>query len=279
MRVKGQIIKNISDTYDCLVNEDIYTCKCRGNFRHKNIIPMVGDFVFIDTEKKIIEEIMERKNSIIRPRVSNITKAFVVTSFVNPDFSTNLLDKLLTELEISNIIPVIIMTKMDLASKEDYKKVKDVLKYYEKIGYKVLYNTDSSKIKDELKNNTTVLMGQTGAGKSTLLNKLFKDLDLKTGEISMALGRGKHTTRHVEIIVKDNIKVIDTPGFSALSFLDLKKEMVRDAFVEFKKYPCPYNDCMHIKEAECNVIKEVKRGNILNSRYLNYKNFIDEFGR
>ena len=120
-------------------------------------------------------------------------------------------------------------------------------------------------------------MGQTGAGKSTMLNKLFKDLNLSVGDVSLALGRGRHTTRHVEIIIKDNIKVLDTPGFSALSFLNYSKELVRDSFIEFKKYPCPYKDCMHLKESECNIIKEVKKGNILKSRYDNYKDFIDEF--
>ena len=279
-KIKGQIIKNVSDLYDCLLDDNrVITCKCLGNFRYKNIIPIVGDFVFIDEEKKIIKEIINRKNAIIRPKVANITKAFVVTSFINPDFSTNLLDKLLVELEINKIIPVIIMTKKDLLDNNTYKQIKEILKYYEKIGYKVLYNTDISNILKELENNTTVLMGQTGAGKSTLLNHLFKDLDLKTGEISKALGRGKHTTRQVEIIVKNNIKVIDTPGFSALSFLDFNKEAIREAFIEFKKYKCYYSDCMHIKESECNIIKEVKKGNILKSRYENYKNFIEEFER
>ena len=278
-KIKGQIIKNISDTYDVLIGDEILTCKCPGNFRYKNIIPIVGDFVFIDKEKKIILEILARKNTIIRPKVANITKAFVVTSFTHPDFSTNLLDKLLIELEINKITPVIIMTKKDLVDNITYLKIKEILKYYEKIGYKVLVNTDITKIKKELKNNTTVLIGQTGAGKSTLLNKIFQDLNLKTGEISIALGRGKHTTRHVEIIVKDDIKVIDTPGFSALSFLEFSKEDVRDAFLEFQDYPCLFKDCMHIKESECNIIKEVKRGNILNSRYENYKCFIDEFKR
>lgn len=279
MQIKGQIIKNISDTYECLANNQIYICKCPGNFRYKNIIPIVGDFVFIDKEKNIISEILPRKNTIIRPKVSNITKAFVVTSFIHPDFSTNLLDKLLVELEINKITPVIIMTKKDLVDINTYDKIKEILKYYEKLGYKVLYNTEMKKIKEELVNNTTVLMGQTGAGKSTLLNKVFKDLNLKTGEISLALGRGKHTTRHVEIIFKDNIKVIDTPGFSALSFDDLKPDLVRDAFIEFKKYPCEYKDCMHIKESECNVLKEIEKGNILQSRYDNYKSFIDTLGR
>ncbi len=276
-KIKGQIVKNISDTYDVLVNNKIITCKCRGKFRIDKKIPLVGDFVYLDEDKKIIEEILDRRNYIVRPKVSNITKAFVVTSYIRPDFNTNLLDKLLVELEINKINPIIIMTKKDLVDKNDYKIISNCLDYYKKIGYKIIDNSESSKILLELHGNTTTLMGQTGAGKSTLLNKLFTDLNLKTNDISLALGRGKHTTRHVEIIVKDDIKVIDTPGFSALSFLEFKKEDVRDAFVEFKKYPCPFKDCMHIKENECNVIKQVKNGNILKSRYENYKLFIEEF--
>jgi len=278
-KTKGQIIKNVSDSYDVLVSNKIITCKCRGKFRLEKLIPLVGDFVFIDEDKKIIEEILPRRNYIIRPKVSNITKAFVVTSYIRPDFSTNLLDKLLVELEINNIEPVIIMTKKDLIDKDSYQKIKIILDYYKKIGYKVIDNTNISKIKEELHGNTTTLMGQTGAGKSTLLNKIFKDLNLKTNDISDALGRGKHTTRHVEIIIKDDIKVIDTPGFSALSFNDYTKYDVRDGFIEFKNISCPFKDCMHIKENECNVIKEVENNNILKSRYENYKLFIDEFER
>lgn len=276
-KIKGQIIKNISDTYDVLIGKEILTCKCRGLFRLEKLTPLVGDFVLIDKEKNIIEEILERRNLLIRPKVANITKAFVVTSFINPNFNTNLLDKLLIQLEINKIKPVIIMTKKDLIKEEEYKHIKKILNYYEQIGYKVINNTDIDNIISELHNNTTCLIGQTGSGKSTLLNKLFNDLKLKTGDVSIALGRGRHTTRHVEIIVKNDIKVIDTPGFSALSFLDFTKEKVRDSFIEFQKYPCPFKDCMHIKELECSIIKEVNRGNILKSRYENYKLFIEEF--
>ena len=279
MKVKGQIIKNISDTYNVLIDRDIITCKCRGIMKHQNIIPLVGDYVLVDRDKQVIEEILKRDNVIIRPKVANITKAFVVTSLKNPNLDLNLLDKLLIELEINKIKPVIVITKKDLLKKLEYKTSKSILDYYESIGYKVLYNTEYSKLKSELNGNTTVFMGQTGAGKSTLLNNLFKDLNLETRDISMALGRGRHTTRHVEIIIKDNIKVLDTPGFSALSFLNFSEYDVRDAFIEFKKYPCPFKDCMHIKELECNVIKNVKNHNILESRYENYKKFIEEFRR
>ena len=274
---KGQVIKNISDTFTVLIDNNMIDCKCRGKMRIENKTPLVGDFVLINKETKTIEEILRRQNEIIRPHVSNITQGIIVTSFKNPDFSTNLLDKLISELEINHIKPVICMTKMDLIDKEELKKIKIILDYYELIGYKVIYNTEINKIKKVLENNVSVFMGQTGAGKSTLLNKLFNDLNLKTGEVSLALGRGRHTTRHVEIIIKDNIKVLDTPGFSALSFLNYTKEQVRDSFIEFKKYPCLYNNCFHIKELECNIKKAVNDNKILKSRYENYQTFIKEF--
>ncbi len=274
---KGLVIKNISDIFTVLVNNEKIECKCRGKMRLDKQIPLVGDFVFIDKNNKTIEEIFPRQNEILRPHVANITKGIIVTSCKNPDFSTNLLDKLVVELEINHIKPIILITKKDLVDNEDFKLIKNNLSYYESIGYKVLYNTEIDKIKKELENNISVFMGQTGAGKSTMLNKLFKDLNLETGEVSIALGRGKHTTRHVEIIIKDKIKVLDTPGFSALSFLAYTKENVRDAFIEFKKYPCEYKDCFHFKESECNVKKAVLDSKILKSRLDNYVSFIQEF--
>ena len=275
--MKGQVVKIISEKFFVNVDGEILECKERGKLKNMKTLPLVGDFVTIDKEKKVIEQILERHNMLIRPNVANITQAFVVTSFKNPDFNTNLLDKLLVQLEINKIKPVICLTKRDLISNEEFLKYKDIIKYYENIGYTVLYNTEISKIKKILENETTVFTGQTGAGKSTLLNKLFKDLNLKVGEVSLALGRGKHTTRHIEIIEKDNIKVLDTPGFSALSFLDYTKEDVKESFKEFKKYPCIYKDCMHDGESECMIKKAVKEGKILKSRYENYLNFLSEF--
>ena len=273
----GQVVKVISDQFFVEINNEVIICKERGKLRKLKTLPLVGDFVLIDKEKQVIEEILPRKNMILRPNVSNITQAFVITSFKNPDFSTNLLDKLLVQLEINNIKPVICLTKKDLIDENLFLKYKNILDYYVSIGYKIVYNDDILEIKKILSNNITVFIGQTGAGKSTLLNKLFPKLNLKTGEVSLALGRGRHTTRHVEIIKIDNIKVLDTPGFSALSFLDYEETDVRDAFVEFKKFPCMYHDCMHIKEDECMVKKGVIDKKILESRYINYQSLIEEF--
>lgn len=275
--MKGQVVKVISDQFFVLENDQIYVCKQRGKLKNLKTLPLVGDFVMFDKEKLVIEKILERKNILIRPNVSNITQAFVITSFKNPDFSTNLLDKLLVQLEINKIKPVICLTKRDLITDSEFLKYKKILDYYQEIGYVVCFNTDFLKIKNILRNNITVFIGQTGAGKSTLLNKLFTNLNLKTGEVSIALGRGRHTTRHTEIITIDDIKVLDTPGFSALSFLDYTEKDVKDAFIEFKKYPCMYHDCMHINEKECMVKKALEDNLILESRYLNYKSFILDF--
>lgn len=275
--MKGQVVKVISDQFFVEYDNQVIVCKERGKLRNLKTLPLVGDFVLFNEEKQVIEEILPRKNVIIRPNVSNIDQAFIITSFKNPDFSTNLLDKLLVQLEINSIKPVICLTKKDLISDDKYLEYKSILEYYESIGYLIVYNTELDKIKEILKDNVTVFIGQTGAGKSTLLNKLFPNLNLKTGEVSIALGRGRHTTRHVEIIKIDSIKVLDTPGFSALSFLDYTELEVRNAFLEFKNFPCMYHDCMHIKEGECMVKEAVKNKKILLSRYENYQKLMNEF--
>ena len=275
--MQGQVVKVISDQFFVDLENEVLVCKQRGKLKKLKTLPLVGDFVLIDKEKKVILEILPRKNEIIRPNVSNIDQALVVTSLKNPDFSTNLLDKLLVQLEINNIKPIICLTKKDLLKKSEFALLESTIAYYKKIGYLVVENTEILKIKKYLVSKVTVLIGQTGAGKSTLLNNLFKDLNLKTGEVSLALGRGRHTTRHVEIIKKGLIKVLDTPGFSALSFADYTPMMVRDAFIEFKNFPCPYKDCMHLKEGECKVKEAVSKKEIIESRYLNYKNFQEEF--
>ena len=275
--MQGQVVKVISDQFFVDLENEVLVCKQRGKLKKLKTLPLVGDFVLIDKEKKVILEILPRKNEIIRPNVSNIDQALIVTSLKNPDFSTNLLDKLLVQLEINNIKPIICLTKKDLLKKSEFELLESTITYYKKIGYVVVENTEILKIKKYLASKVTVLIGQTGAGKSTLLNNLFKDLNLKTGEVSLALGRGRHTTRHVEIIRKGLIKVLDTPGFSALSFANYTPLMVRDAFIEFKNFPCPYKDCMHLKESECMVKEAVNKNKIIKSRYLNYKNFQEEF--
>ena len=275
--MQGEVVKVISNQFYVKVNNNVLICTQRGVLKKNKTLPLVGDKVLVDIEKRVIEKILPRKNEIVRPPVANIDQAIVVTSLKHPDFSTNLLDKLLVQLEINKIKPIICLTKKDLLGSVELANYLEIITYYQKIGYLVLDNTDIKKILKELENKITVFLGQTGAGKSTLLNKLFPDLNLKTGEVSLALGRGKHTTRVVEIIEIGNIKVLDTPGFSALSFLKYDLESVKEAFIEFKNYPCLYKDCNHDKEPECNLKKAVLAGNVLESRYENYLNFKKEF--
>ncbi len=274
--MQGQIIKIVSDLHYVSCNDEVYPCKCRGIFRKEHIIPVVGDYVLFSIEKNLIEEILPRKNEFERPKVSNIDQAFIVTSLVNPNFSLNLLDKMLVLMELHNVEAIICITKEDLVSDLELEKIRKTLEYYKSLGYEVVSNQEIDKIKTLIKGKTSVFTGQTGAGKSTLLNKLNPNWNLETGEVSLALGRGRHTTRVVELFSLFDGKVMDTPGFSALDFNKYSKEEIRDAFIEFSMYPCPFKDCMHTKEKECIVKREVISNNILDSRYTNYLNFIGE---
>ncbi|MBQ8131999.1 MAG: ribosome small subunit-dependent GTPase A [Bacilli bacterium] len=274
--MQGQIIKISSDLYFVKAGNETYPCKCRGIFRKEHITPLVGDYVLFHTEDHLIEKVLERKNEFQRPKVSNIDQAFIVTSLVHPDFSTNLLDKMISLMEMHSVKPIIVITKEDLVEDTDYEKIKPILDYYREIGYIVVSNQEIDKIKSLITGKTSVFTGQTGAGKSSLLNKLNPDWNLETGEVSLALGRGKHTTRVVELFDFLDGKVMDTPGFSALDFKDESRENIRNSFIEFEKYPCPYRDCNHTREGECSVKEAVRNGSILSSRYEDYLNFIGE---
>ena len=274
--MRGQIVKIHSDLHYVQVEKDTYPCKCRGVFRKKKILPLVGDFVEFNKEKLVIEEILPRKNEFLRPKVSNIDQAFLITSLKVPDFSLHLLDKLLVLMELHSVKPIICITKRDLVHDDEFRKIEEVLAYYQKIGYTVIYNNELDKIKQLLKGKTSVFTGQTGAGKSTLLNLLNPNWKLETGEVSSALGRGRHTTRVVTLYELFGGKVMDTPGFSALDFKGYTKEEIRDCFLEFRKFPCPFADCLHTREVECGVKDAVINNNIMKSRYLNYLNFIEE---
>lgn len=273
--MQGIIIKNISNDYTILCNNKKYICKARGKFRKDKITPLVGDNCIFDEEKKYIIEILERKTELVRPPVANIDQAVIITSAKEPDFSSNLLDKLLCIIEYNNIKPIICFTKLDLLKEEENKNIENIIEYYKKIGYQVYKNTEIEKIKKIFKNKITVFTGQSGSGKSTLLNKLNSKLNLKTNEISKALGRGKHTTRHVELLEMYEGLIADTPGFSSISLIEMTNQDIRDNFIEFNKYreKCEYKDCMHISEKNCEIKKQIEENNILNSRYENYIKF------
>ena len=274
--MEGIIIKNQSNDYTVRTKNGIYVCKPRGKFRIDGITPLVGDTVKIDDINKYILEIKPRKNSLIRPSIANVDIAIIATSVKEPNFDSNLLDKLLTIIEYNNITPIICLTKTDLLNEEEIEKIKYIRSYYEKIGYIVVENTDVKEIKNLIKGKTIVLAGQSGAGKSSLINKLDKNLDLQTNEISKALGRGKHTTRCVTLYDVEGSLIADTPGFSSVDFLSMSKLDIRDNMKEMfdNLEKCKYRDCMHIKEDDCEIKRLVTNNEILLSRYENYKSFV-----
>lgn len=273
--MQGRIIKLISNDYTVLSDNKTYVCKSRGLFRNKNIKPLVGDLVIFDEENNYILEVLPRTNSLVRPPVSNIDQALIVSN-VKPTFDTNLLDKLLCIIEYNNIKPIICFTKLDLLNEEELDYINKYISYYKKIGYQVFVNTEIEEIKKIFKDKITVFTGQTGAGKSTLINNIDTNFNIQTGEISKALGRGRHTTRHVELHNVCGGLVADTPGFSDVDFYDMKKEDIRDNFIEFNDYKenCKFRDCMHQNEQICEVKKKLEENEIIKSRYENYLNFI-----
>lgn len=273
--MQGKIVKNISNLYDVLVGNTIYHAKARGKFKNMNITPLVGDEVKIDIEKNYIMEILPRYNCLDRPRVSNVDIALIITSCKEPNISLNLLDKEITSIVLNNIEPVIVFSKLDLLNPTEINTIETLKSYYQKIGYQVFYNTEMPLLKKYLANKEIVVTGQTGSGKSTFINKLG-NLNIETNEISHALGRGKHTTRHAEIYHIDNINIIDTPGFSSLDINKYTKKEIADSFIEFKSYSCRFKDCLHDKEIDCGVKEALNNNLILRSRYDNYLAFLKE---
>lgn len=274
--MEGIIIKNQSDNYTVKTKKGINICKPRGKFRNDKITPLVGDYVIIDDINNYLLEIEPRKNYLIRPNIANVDIALIITSVKEPNFDSNLLDKLLTIISFNNIEPIICLTKIDLLNKEETKQIKNIMSYYQKIGYKVVTNNDIKEIKKIIKNKVVVLSGQSGAGKSSLLNKLDKTLSLETNEISKALGRGKHTTRCVTLYQIEDSLIADTPGFSSIDFREMTKLDIRDNMKEMYANldKCKYRDCMHIKEDDCYIKELLKEDKILKSRYENYKSFL-----
>ncbi len=274
--MQGKIIKNISNQYTVLVNNKEYVCTPRGKFRNDKLTPLVGDEVVIDGDNNYILEILPRINELDRPMIANVDYAVVITSCKNPNLSTNLLDKLLSVIIFNNITPIICFTKLDLLSNAEFKEIKKLRKYYESLGIKVFYNYELFKARRMLKNKIIVLCGQTGAGKSSFLNRLDKKLNLKTQEISLSLGRGKHTTRHVELFHINKFLIADTPGFSALELKNMSINDLKSCFYEFNDKVCEYKDCKHVNEKVCGVKDALENGKILKTRYDNYVKFLDE---
>lgn len=268
--MKGLIIKNISNQYTVLADNNKYVCKCRGKFRNINLTPLVGDQVEFSKDDHYILNIDKRKNELKRPQISNVSQALIITSVKRPKLSLFLLDKMIVNISINNITPVIVFTKVDLLNDEELKCFYTIYNYYKSIGYDVLTNQELDKLMDIIKDKIVVLTGQTGSGKSTLLNKLDPKLKLKTDDISDALNRGKHTTRHVELYKIGPSFIADTPGFSSFDIDSINRLDIRLYFKEFDNNACKYRNCIHKDEESCKVKEDVLNKKILKSRYENY---------
>lgn len=280
--IQGQIRKALSGFYYVYADGVTYQTRGRGNFRNRKITPLVGDQVIFESENLTdgyLLDILPRENELVRPPVANVDQGVVVASLVEPAFSYNLLDRFLVTLEKKKIEPIIYLSKADLLA--DKQLITDIQATYEKIGYQVLVSTDSQRQADMaalFKKQLTVFMGQSGAGKSTLLNELLPSLGLPTAEISEALGRGKHTTRHVELLEVFGGLVADTPGFSSIDFLEMAAGELPKEFPEFvvASANCRFRECMHDQEPHCGVKAGVAAGEIAATRYENYLQFLRE---
>lgn len=283
---EGKIIKALSGFYYVLDGEEVIQCRGRGIFRKNKITPLVGDNVDYQADNKTdgtVTDIKPRKNELVRPPISNVDQALLVFSAVEPAFSPGLLDRFLAIIEDNEIEPIIVVTKMDLVAKEDMEELEGYIADYRKLGYTVLKTSSVTEEGVELllpliEGKTSVFAGQSGVGKSSLLNAIKPDLDLKTNDISSHLGRGKHTTRHVELIHVGTGLVADTPGFSSLEFTEMEAERLSYCFPEIHEHgeDCKFRACLHDKEPKCAVKEAVANGEIPEYRYEHYMQFLEE---
>ena len=284
---EGIIVKSLSGFY--YVRSDvgvIYQCRARGNFRKRKITPLVGDHVIFEADNRTdgyVLEIGERKNRLIRPPVANVDQALLVFSVKEPDLHLQLLDKFLVHIEANEIVPVICLTKTDLLHNSERTLFSDTAKIYQSIGYRVFFVSSYTGeglegLYPVVKNRISVVAGQSGVGKSSLLNALEPALDIETGRISSHLGRGKHTTRHVELLPVAGGLVADTPGFSSLDFHDMDEQDLPFFFPEMKtlQVDCKFRGCTHLSEPGCAVKQNYEEGKIAPSRYKHYRMFYQE---
>ncbi len=283
--VDGIIIKGIGGFYYVKTSKGIIESRARGVFREDNLTPLVGDRVKIrisdEDNTGYIVEIEPRKTQLLRPPVANVTQAIIVMSIKKPEINSWLLDKFLLMAEYEGLEVLICLNKADL----DEDKALEYKEIYEKAGYDVIMtsakeNLGIDKLRDRLSNNISVFAGPSGAGKSSILNLINPSFKLETGDVSMKTKRGKHTTRHVELLdLDDNSYVLDSPGFSSLNLDFIEDETeVRDYFREIHKYggECRFLSCLHHKEPDCSIKEYVENGVIHKERYKNYLLLLDE---
>ena len=284
--LKGKILKGIGGFYYVCTDEGTFQCRARGIFRDRNKKPLAGDDVLIElTQTEDVEgyvtQILERKNSLIRPPVANIDQALVIFSIHDPEPVWGLLDRFLINMAFEEIPCIICINKDDLKKEEEGDRI---LKAYAGSGVRLIFTSakDKSGLKDLkalLKGKTTTVAGPSGAGKSSLINCLLGDSRMETGQISQKIKRGKQTTRHTELLsLGHDTFIFDSPGFSSLEPAGIKKEELRDYYHEFIPYnpQCRYNLCLHMSEPDCAVKNAVNEGLISSMRYESYRSLLEE---
>ena len=279
--MQGKIVKGISGFYYVhVVGTGIYECKAKGAFRNQKIKPLVGDnveIVVVDEENKKgnVEAILPRKNELIRPAVSNIDMALVIFAAAKPDPNFNLLDRFLCMMEYQKVPVTICFNKCDLIDEVQQKELENI---YRPAGYEVIFTSAKAGIhldvlQGMLQGKTTTVAGPSGVGKSSLINQLQDEICMETGQISQKIERGKHTTRHSEIIpLGDDSYIVDTPGFSSMDMPGFEKEDLWTCYPEFVPHEpyCQFQGCSHISEPRCGVKDALEEGHISRVRYDNY---------
>lgn len=284
--MEGKIIRGVGGFYYVHAEGKVYECRAKGIFRKDGIRPLPGDLAEIavldETESKgNLERILPRKNALIRPAVVNVDQAMVIFAFESPKPNFNLLDRFLVTMEKNGIPPVILFNKKDLAREGQQE---EILRRYVNTGYTMLFvsakrGEELWQVRTVLKGKTTTVAGPSGVGKSSLINRLQTAERLQTGEISEKIERGRHTTRHTQLLpVEENTYILDTPGFSSIELFDLRKEELGDLFPEIASRAdgCRFAGCSHLTEPDCAVKEALERGEISEGRYENYRLFYEE---
>lgn len=280
--MQGKIIKGIAGFYYVYAEgHGVYECKAKGIFRKDHVKPLVGDDVIVDILDEAqmlgnIRQILPRKSALIRPAVANVDQALIIFAIVKPNPNFNLLDRFLIRMERQKLPTIICFNKQDIASAEEKEALR---RAYETCGYRVCFvsaleNEGLGQIKEMLAGKTTTVAGPSGVGKSSLINRLAPEANMETGAISEKIERGKHTTRHSEVIaLGDETYIVDTPGFTSLDISEITKEELSGYYPEFVQYEpyCKFSGCAHISEPSCGVKDAVENGRISRVRYENYK--------
>lgn len=284
--MEGRIIRGIGGFYYIHTGTAVYECRAKGIFRKDNIKPLPGDFVeiaILDEDKKLgnIERILPRKNVLIRPAVANVDQALVIFALASPRPNFNLLDRFLVMMEKQQIPSIILFNKKDLVSEDEVGRMRA---QYAGCGYRTEFISAARRdgtelVRSLLKGKTTTVAGPSGVGKSSLINLLQKELLMETGAVSEKIERGRHTTRHTELLyVEENTYILDTPGFSSVDLIGVEKEELGGCFPEIRKREgqCRFVGCAHLSEPDCAVREALAEGLISRSRYENYRLFYEE---